>query len=342
MKHLLARAADAFGKAYSNVARFSRQRFVRILGMLLGGVLLGIGLWNSLQNSNLAAMISALGTFGLVAALLLQTFVQFIGATAWASVVDALAPGIGFGRAIKSFFLTIPMKYLPGSVWSHAGKAVWVSETMPRRQLDQSSDRLGRGLVAATIDFCLLLWSGLVATLLSGLVQFPGLARQFLSPGIWNSFAIVAVVATIFLPYILWARLGRRLDGSRSRFVIRIWASGALQGMGWILSGLLLGHLATGLSGTAQPQPSLSDSMLAHFLGIAAGIAAPFVPNGLGVRETITSIAYRDVVAAGAGFSAAFVLRLGVLVTELLIFLAVSIKWGEIAHKLARLLHTGD
>jgi hypothetical protein len=197
-------------------------------------------------------------------------------------------------------------------------------------------------MVGVAQEFIMLLLSGAIATLLLGLWKVPRVLSGSVTQGAWDwlfvMFVAVAVVTPMFMHWFMRHLIARTV----LPFITRLWCALILQVAGWVCGGALLGYIVAAMNGADQSGPSLSDSMFALYAGITAGLAALFVPNGLGVREWIISVAFGGSVPVAVAFAAGLVYRLLVMVSELVALVLISIGTRGFHRQSDILTQTGD
>lgn len=325
MKRRFARLLVPLSVAAPTVLRLMRRPGTRILGTVAGGLLLGLGFSNSFADFDFASMVGTIGWRGLASSLGLAMLSLACGAMAWAMTVSAVIPRAQFGQSLAIFCESLPLKYLPGSVWNHIGKAAKVTPPLDLARKSGTARRVGAGVLSAALDFLMLLWSGMIATLLLGVLRVPRVVSTLLSYEAWIASLIVSGVVAIVIPLFSRGLLEGGIGRPAVRFAARIWGAQLFQVAGWILSGAALCYVVTALGSVAQPGPSLSDSVFALYTGMVAGLAAIFVPNGLGVREWVISVAYTGSASTSTAFAAGFGFRVLVMLAELIAFLVITI-----------------
>ncbi|MEO7704712.1 MAG: hypothetical protein ABIV92_08750 [Thermoflexales bacterium] len=287
-------------------------------------------------------MTRELGPAGLVFGLCAAALTQIFGAIAWAVIVSALLPGVSFPVSVMSFFATMPLKYLPGSVWNHVGKAAWLIQAPSMARTPATKSRIGFGMVGVAQEFIMLLLSGAIATLLLGLWKVPRVLGGLVTQGVWDWAFVMFVAVAIFTPLLMHSFMRHLTARPVMSFVIRLWCALILQVAGWVCGGALLGYIVIAMKGADQSGLGLSDSMFALYTGITAGLAALFVPNGLGVREWIISAAFGGSVPVAVAFAAGLVYRLFVMVSEFVALVLTSIATRGFHRQSDILTQTGD
>lgn len=306
-------------------SRLLRGRRARTFGAVLGIALLAAGLWSSLSGLDLGSIAGAMGVAGLFGGISLGLVTQVLGAMAWSVIVSAMAPSVGFKSSMAAFFTALPLKYLPGSVWNHVAKATWLTQK-PSLARNATAGLVGASVLTVGLEFFLLLWSGLVATLLVGVVQIPRGVVALIGQAGWNTLFVLSLLVAFLIPVIVF-RLSKQLASRALRaFVVRIWCAELLQVAGWLCGSALLGYLVAVVGGTPDLAPGLSDSVLALYSGMTAGLAALFVPNGIGVREWAIAFAYSGSASSAAAFTAGMSFRVLVMCGELGMFLFLTVR----------------
>ena len=342
MKRAFAQTGGLARSVAPTILRLLRGRRARGVGILVGCALLGFGLWSALSHINFASVIGAVTPIRLVIGLGLAVLTATLGAMAWAAIVSAIAPGTRFGRSMIAFYAALPLKYLPGSVWNHLGKAAWLSQATWPTGGPNSSRGITSGVFGVALDLALLLWSGAVATILLGAWQVPTALSLLTQPATWYLGLAATGIISAAIPFVLrrlwWRQIKRAVIG----FAARIWCAHLLQIAGWLCSSVLLGYIVVVMEPPGGTMPSSSDSMFALFAGMIAGLAVAVVPNGLGVREWVISLGYASSASAEISFAAGFVFRIFGMVAETVIFLVITVVSARSEPDSSALTHKGD
>ena len=251
------------------------SKALRWLGALLGAAIFGLvlhRLWGQWEEAAVAVTrmrwLPVLGAFGL------YFLAQAVFAWSWHQLVHAEGESDTFGRDAARWCVSIAGKYLPGKVWHAAA----------RIGLYRGSARSSRVAPAYLREMMLSLsaamaWIG-AANLPDSQVH-PGFAWMFLlgAAGLLLASTTTAVRALLRLLRLALPWQLSVLDRGR-RTVFLAWGA-QLLAYGLFGAGLFL------LGSSVQPLPAASFVPVVACLcfGGIAGIAAFFVPAGLGVRE---------------------------------------------------------
>ena len=328
MRRLYDRIGVWLSAAASVALPVLRRPWVRGLGLLIGVVLIAIGLLTGLQRVDFSSAFRSLGLRGLALALALGALTTFLSALGWALIVDALTPHADVWRSLRSYFAALPLKYIPGSVWNHFGRAAWLAELsrLPPRDSTLSSSG-GSGAMGVALDFGWLLWSGMVATGVTAMLNPPRALSGVISRGGLVAIAVMLTAISAAAPFVLYGLPGQSAARSRWGFAIRLWSAHLLQILSWLAASALLGYLVANLSFNPELQLDLGESALALFAGISTGLAVLFVPNGIGVREWVIGATLSHIVPVENGFAAGILHRMIVMSSELLIFLVMGVQF---------------
>lgn len=231
-------------------------------------------------------------------------------AAAWMGGLRALGERLSFARAMNITYLASLAVYVPGKIWVPAGR-IWMS---------------GRhGLHRARVGASLVLEGALnAAAAAAWAAGAAGLATGVLGPAL--SVPIVAAVALglagLCHPKILGLAVNGALRALRREPVELDLSFPALLGL--MLSYLALwGLYGAGLwcvaNAVADLPPAFAPRLLAfHCLAFVAGMAAPFAPAGLGVREGVLAALLAPTLTLPVAALVAVAARLWVAGTQLL------------------------
>ncbi|UBU09501.1 lysylphosphatidylglycerol synthase domain-containing protein [Nonomuraea gerenzanensis] len=239
--------------------------------------------------------------------LLASTAGLSFGFLAWRVVLLELGPAISGPRVVRIFFVGFLSKYLPGRVPGMLATA---------KVATVNGITFGRLMTTAALVMSLVLLSGFTIGLLAG-VQVLG-ARAA-----WLAGAAVLVVAVLVRPQLvnrgaaLLLRLLRRPAAAKAASVRGVRLAVAWQSLSWVVTGLHLWPLAVAMGAPASR--SLLLCVGAFTLATSVGIAAVFIPDGIGVREAVLTAALSVVLPAPAAAVVALASRLVSTVSEVLL-----------------------
>jgi uncharacterized membrane protein YbhN (UPF0104 family) len=252
-----------------------------------------------------------------------------LGALAWVLLVRGLGGKLGTAKGMQIHLVSNLAKYVPGFVWSYAGKAYLATE---------QGVSAGVAVLSVLVEFAILYVSGAAFAVLclpfSGLVDWPiAFSLAFQATG-----ALLAVGAIAALPR-LGRRAGRALARARPEWerAARLnwpqlaWAL-AIFGFAWVLLALGFGVLDTdaagvlGLPGWAE----LSRRAFALVAALLVGQIVLFIPMGLGVRESVFVALLSPALPVAFVLVAALVFRLAMMIGEAVWALGMTV-WPKIA-----------
>ncbi|MDH2427109.1 lysylphosphatidylglycerol synthase domain-containing protein [Sphaerisporangium sp. TRM90804] len=240
------------------------------------------------------------------------------GFLAWRVVLLELGPPISEPRVVRVFFVGFLSKYVPGRVPG----MIAVTKVAAANGI-----AFGRLIATAALIMSLVLLSGFTVGLLAG-VQLLGAQAG------WLAGAAVLIVAVLARPQLinqgsaLLLRLMRRPTAAETASVRGVRLAVAWQSLSWVVTGLHVWPLAIAMG--APPVRSLALCVGAFTLATTLGIAALFIPDGIGVREAMLTAALSLVMPPPAAAVVALVSRLVSTVAEILL--------GAVALTIAELL----
>lgn len=251
---------------------------LRRLGWALGVVALGLVCWQVWQHREQVDLAwRQLDPVRLAAALALGLGAQLLFALAWYRLIHAAAPTLALRSHLARWLLTLGGKYVPGKIWQGVGRvALYQGE-------------IGAGAVAATYLREMLLSTSAACAVASLHGLLFGSILGLLAPGLAALSLALALLAQprFAAAFMAWLPPRLRPAASTDRPI-----PAASLGLAWLLQlsayltlGLALALIADGV----LPMDGERFAVVASGLCLAgiAGIAAFFVPAGLGVREAM-------------------------------------------------------
>lgn len=246
-------------------------------GWLLGLsalALVGWQLW--LHRDQVALAWSGMAAWRLFAAVTLGLVAQLLFALAWHVLIGPGGAGDTLHPNVSRWLVTLAGKYLPGKVWQGVGRVAMYGGEIPAPRV-----------AAVYVREMLLSTSAACAAAASHGMFFPSL----LGPASWALAAAsvgLALVAHPALARRVQAWLPARLQAAaapEAQASGRLLLAWSLQLLAYLTLGMALVLVAGGLVPVDVPLAWAITSALC--LGGLAGIAAFFVPAGLGVREAM-------------------------------------------------------
>jgi hypothetical protein len=240
-------------------------------------------------------------------ALLASTAGLSFGFLAWRVVLLGIGPPVSEPQVVRIFFVAFLSKYVPGKV-----PGIIASTKVAAA----GGVTFGRLMSAAALSMSLVLLSGFTVGLLAG-VQMMG-ARAA-----WLAGAAVLIVVVLARPHLvnrgaaLLLRVLRRPAAATSASARGVRLAVGWQSLSWVVTGLHLWPLAIAMG--APPARSLALCVGAFTLATSLGIAAVFIPDGIGVREAVLTAALAVVLPAPAAAVVALASRLVSTVSEVLL-----------------------
>ena len=229
------------------------------------------------------------------------------GFLAWRVVLLEIGPPVSEPRVVRIFFVGFLSKYVPGKVPG----IIAITKVATANGVT-----FGRLMSAAALSMSLVLLSGFTVGLLAG-VQMLG------AQAAWLAGAAVLIVIVLVRPHLvnrgaaLLLRLLRRPTAAKSASVRGVRLAVAWQSLSWVVTGLHLWPLAIAMG--ASPARSLALCVGAFTLATSIGIAAVFIPDGIGVREAVLTAALTVVLPAPAAAVVALASRLVSTVSEVVL-----------------------
>jgi uncharacterized membrane protein YbhN (UPF0104 family) len=209
-----------------------------------------------------------------------------------------------FWPLARIFLVSNLGRYLPaGKAWQMAIVAMMATE-----------QRLPSAILAASS-----LFQGALGVAVGAVVLFAAGGATIGLPAAWLVLPVVALVGLLAAPAILklfprvQAVIARRVPGIDSVTAATMWALVWTAGASWILWGIALRGLASGL--LPEPGASMTAYIAAWAASFLAGIIAVVSPAGLGARE---------------GVMQAVLTKSGMTPADVLILLIVARAWATV------------
>jgi len=315
LKHMMVAIVD---RARAGL-RLANRREVKVLGFIFGILMIATGMARSASAFDLQHVLTSIDTGTLFRSTSLVLVANSLSAFAWSYVSTSLLPGARRGSAFRNYLLTLPLKYLPGSIWNHVGRAAWFGRT--RSAVEETPMPWWQtGAFAVVLDLAILLWSGLVTVLGSGALSARGTLFPDISPGVWLALLVASLAMSFVLPWGASRIAARKMDAANDAIGRDIPLAIVLQCMAWLASA----NAVASLAGTFAPMTAAGNSvgiaMAALFVGIFAGLMAIPVPNGIGVREGAMALMYSTLAGSEVGFTVGLLHRLIVMLSDVALF----------------------
>lgn len=211
-------------------------------------------------------------------AFLLTWFVDWIGGLSWWLLLRGFGQKVGFQASMEIHFRSAIAKYVPGFVWQYVGKIYLTAE------MGVPASITGRVLVW---EFIQPVWTGFATSLFFAPDDL--LFRWGLQSWVPVTFHFLGILLLmIWFVFVITApRLfSLSIFGYSPTNPISLFLSALVVSIGWALLGisLWLGTLAFGGYGIDIP-----FSIFVFTVSMVIGILVIPVPNGLGIREGISS-----------------------------------------------------
>ncbi|MET8141249.1 lysylphosphatidylglycerol synthase domain-containing protein [Sphaerisporangium sp. NPDC005288] len=229
------------------------------------------------------------------------------GFLAWRVVLLEIGPPVSEPRVVRIFFVGFLSKYVPGRVPG----IIAITKVATANGVT-----FARLISTAAVVMSLVLLSGFTVGLLAG-VQMLG------AQAAWLAGAAVLIVVVLVRPQLinhgsaLLLRLLRRPTAAKAASVRGVRLAVGWQSLSWVVTGLHLWPLAIAMGAPAAR--SLALCVGAFTLATTIGIAAVFIPDGIGVREAVLTAALSVVLPAPAAAVVAVASRLVSTVSEVLL-----------------------
>jgi glycosyltransferase involved in cell wall biosynthesis len=285
-------------------ARRGPRRALLLAGWGIVAVCVALALLGELRDARDATI--SVSPLPLAAAVLPYALAVAATALAWHALLRGAGAGIGARRSIRIFATAELARFVPGAVL----------HLLARYRLASAAGVAPEAIAATTLlELGLRLAVGL-ALALATVPAWPAVPPAFA----WGALALLPALACALHPRLL-ARLvgaGARLLGRRVAVPVVGWGAlaraAALTALGWAAcaAGAVLVALAVAAPGT--------DDLVAIAGMVAAawaiGVATPFAPGGLGVREGVGTALLASVLGLGAAALTMVLVRLLSTVVE--------------------------
>ena len=236
----------------------------------------------------------------------------FLGAWSYHLVLRGIGYDIGLRRSARVHLFANLAKYVPGYVWQGVSK-VYLSnkENVPIRQA---------GFVAL-LEMGMLVCSGLLVGVLSFSLQsasLPGFRPRVIYLVIG---AMMPALVLGLLPEAIHRTgiLAKSKGKAKWEFEVdrgALWSAAGVMVFGWLLFGLALFIMARAFH--PLPIKDVSTCVFSIVASVLLGLAIPFVPGGIGVRESAMVYLLAPIIPASVASLAAIALRLVIIICEML------------------------
>ncbi len=219
------------------------------------------------------------GLIALASITVLATYAVLI--ETWRRIVIAWGERLSFGDAMRVWFLSNLVRYLPWNVVFQIGA---VAELARRRRVSPAA-----AAGAAVLNTLINIATGFVIAIVAGFKALDTLSKGHASLGLF--VAIAMLVGLLLLPELLPAVLGlvRRITGRDIALgaLPRRAVYNALAGnlVAWIMYGVAFRLFVAGVLGTASG--STIDYIAIYASAYVIGYLALALPAGIGVREGV-------------------------------------------------------
>ncbi len=236
----------------------------------------------------------------------------FLGAWAYDLVLKGIGYDIGFRRSARVHLFANLAKYIPGYVWQGVSK-VYLShkENVPARKAGfvvvlEMGMLMCAGLLVGDVSFSLQS---------SWVLDFQHRVTYQIIGALLPALALVLLPEAIHRAGILVNSKGKaewEFDVSRGA----LWSAAGVMVLAWLIWGLALFALASAF----QPLAT-EDVLICVFSTVSSvllGLAIPFVPGGIVVRESAMAYLLAPVMPASVASLVAITMRLIIIVCEAL------------------------
>jgi uncharacterized membrane protein YbhN (UPF0104 family) len=265
------------------------------------------------------------------ALLLLTSWLMEIGI--WRHLLHLVGGDLSYAPALRIWFLSAIMRYIPGNVWQPLSMTVLCR----RHGIRPEATLTGVVLYQAIILLAVVPMAGLYMIGTGSL----GLFSEFLRSATWwlLGLALLPVIAFVVRPQWLmqginWTltKLGREILPVELTSV-RLLALLLVASINWLFWGASFAALTFGLSsyGTAEIVRLTPHLVLAYPIAYAIGFLSFITPSGFGVREGAFFLLLAPVMEGGVVTVAALAMRVWTTAGELLMA-GGSALWARHVH----------
>lgn len=266
----------------------------------------------------------------LVGALLLMLVVLVAMALLWVRLVSYLSRGLGAPNAphlLRAYSRSWLARYLPGKVWAYGARAIHTDASVVPRRIVGSSLVDEFVLIAGTATALGLgLWTWSLAGPVAGLpVLLAGVA------GVVVAVSRLDQLTRVVLRFLggrvprRWKQAGQELQQAGDDPGLGLRATALFTG-GYLLNSSF-GGLVFVLVVASLGDIGWDDAPLligAYSLAAVVGIAAPFAPAGLGVREAVLAGFITSIVASPVAASVVVLIRVVTIIADVLFVVLVE------------------
>jgi len=301
--------------------RTGKHKGLRLLKLILGTAIVGLSLYY--LGTNIARGMAGLGDFqwqvswpDLLLSFALTLLCVILGGTVWNLVLRSLGHGLGLRASMRVHLQANVTKYVPGFAWQILGKAY-----LTRRQ-GVPTQIVG---VAIGLEFGLLVLTGVfLAALLipASYLKLPWVPSY--APALRLVVALIMALIIVGLPWLAqaWTAFARERKWSRWEMEVQpkaIWSASGLLIAAWLLLGLAFHLLVTAVYPVGWQ--ALPISVFALIVSFLISLAVIFIPNGIGVRESLMAYLLGAIVPPGPASMIAILARLILIICEAIGFL---------------------
>ncbi len=304
------------------------QPFFMVLALLFVAGLLR-SQWGQLQDYQWRLSPGWLIASGL---LLLASWAMEVGI--WRSLLALVGGPMDYGPALRIWFLSAVMRYIPGNIWQPLSMTVRCQQWGVRPEATLTSVALYQAIILLAVAPITALYIAISGE--TGL----GLLGDFLrGTAPWLvAAALVPVIAFLVRPQWLMAainwglhKIGREMLDARltSR---RLLALLAVASVNWLLWGASFAALTFGLSeySPARMGELLPFLVLSYPIAYAIGFLSFITPSGFGVREGAFYLLLASLMGGGVVTVAALAMRVWTTIGEL-IMAGISAIWERVS-----------
>jgi len=285
--------------------------------------------WDQLQNYQWRLSPGWLVVSGL---LLLASWAMEVGI--WRSLLALVGGPMDYGPALRIWFLSAVMRYIPGNIWQPLSMTVRCQGRGVRPEATLTSVALYQAIILLAVAPITALYIAVSGE--TGL----GLLGDFLrGTAPWLVAAtLIPVVAFLVRPQWLMAlinwglhKIGREMLDARltSRRLLALLGVAAVN---WLLWGASFAALTFGLSqySPAQMGELLPFLVLSYPIAYAIGFLSFITPSGFGVREGAFYLLLAPLMGGGVVTVAALAMRVWTTIGEL-IMAGISAIWERVS-----------